>query len=145
MTFCLLILITVSFGTAGEPESSPLNVSLVELIATPKRFDGVLVNVVGYLDMSREGDLLYLHRTDSDNMLNSNAIWLHRTEQIGVDKKRLNHKYVKVVGIFRSGFKEQLGTPNCGIPDATRVELWSDPGDPVKRRLATVPGVTPDR
>lgn len=141
----LLIISAASFGAAEKFQSTPLNVSLLELIATPQRFDGVLVNVVGYLDMSREGDLLYLHQTDSENMLNSNAIWVHRTEQMGVDKIKINRKYVKVVGVFRSGFKEQLGTPSCGIPDPTRVESWSDPSNPVKRRLATLPGVTPER
>lgn len=142
-TIVLLLIVSNFFGVAQRPEAGPQNVSLVELIASPQKFDGVLVNVIGYLDMSREGDLLYLHQTDSDNMLNSNAIWVHRTEEMGIDKTRLNHKYVTVVGVFRSGFKEQFGTPSCGIPNATRVESWSDPSNPVKRRLSTLPGVNP--
>lgn len=107
-----------------------MNVSLVQLIATPEKFDGKLVFVFGFLEMNREGDLLFLHQSDSEHALLSNAIWVRRTEEMGKDRAKLNMKYVKVVGTFRAGFKEQLGIPSNGIPDVKGVTMWSDPSNP---------------
>jgi hypothetical protein len=100
---CLLAL----SAFAQESPQQAAKVSLVQLIATPEKFDGKVVAVQGFLDMDREGDLLYLHQADSENVILSNAIWIRRTEQMGRDRAKLNMKYVKVVGTFRLGFKEQ--------------------------------------
>jgi hypothetical protein len=127
----------------GAQESSrpPTRVSLLQLIATPERFNGQLVSVMGFLDMSREGDLLYVHQADSENVISANAIWVRRTEQVGRDREQLNMKYVKVVGTFRIGFKEQMGDPSNGIPDVQSVKVWSDPIYPLKRKIREMPGV----
>jgi len=134
-------------GSAQEPQppQRPINVSLLQLIATPEKFNDKLVDVEGFLDMSREGDLLYLHQIDSENGLLSNAIWVRRTEQMGKEKAKLHMKYVRVVGTFRLDFKEQLGTPSSGIPDVRKVEIWSDPANPMSRKIGQIPGVSPNR
>jgi hypothetical protein len=139
LTPCLL-----AAAVLAQESSQPVKVSLVQLIATPEKFDGKLVSVQGFLDMDREGDLLYLHQSDSENVILSNAIWVRRTEQMGKDKAKLNMKYVKVTGAFRLGFKEQLGNPSNGIPEVQSVELWSDPAHPVSQRIRQIPGVSPN-
>ncbi len=58
---------TVSLGQSPPPK--PLPVSLIQLIATPDKFDGKLIHVFGLLAMSREGDLLYLDQADRDNVI----------------------------------------------------------------------------
>jgi hypothetical protein len=125
-----------------SPPPQPLQVSLIQLIATPDKFDGKLIYVCGLLEMSREGDLLFLDQSDRDNVILSNAIWVRRTEQMGKDRLTLNGKYVAVVGIFRVGFKEQLGTPGNGIPEVSHVEFWSDPNHPLDQRIRQIPGVS---
>jgi hypothetical protein len=135
-------LLLAAAPSGAQQHVDALTVSLLQLIATPEKYDGKLVQVQGYLDMSREGDLLYLHQIDSENVLLANAIWIRRTEQMGVDKVKINLRYVKVIGIFRLGFKEQLGNPANGIPEVFKVEPWSDPANPLKHRIETIPGVS---
>lgn len=138
ITLALLVMSTMH---AQESTQQPTRVSLVQLIATPEKFNDKLVVVMGFLGMSREGDLLFLHQADAENMIDSNAIWVRRTEQIGKDREKLNMKYVRVIGSFRENFKEQLGNPRGGIPDVQNVTVWSYPANPISRKLGTIPGV----
>ncbi len=133
---CLLVL------TACLPLFSQerVKVSLVQLIATPDRFDGKAVEVKGFLEMDWEGALLYLHQADADNAMLSNAIWVRVTGQMKKDEEKLNKKYVTVRGKFHAGFKEQLGNPLGGIPEVEKVEFWSDPANPLSQRLRQMPG-----
>jgi hypothetical protein len=127
---------------AQHNPSAPIRVSLVQLLVNPAQFDGKLVTVYGYLSMSREGDLLYLQPSDADNAILSNAIWIHRTEQMGKDRMHLNRKYVVVTGICQIGFREQLGTPSNGIRNVHGVGFWSDPNNPINVRIGQMPGVS---
>lgn len=128
--------------TVIAQEHAPLKVSLVQLIATPEKFDGKLVSVQGFLAMGREGDLLYMSQADADNVLLPNAIWIRRTEKMGKDRPTLDMKYVRVVGIFRIAFHEHLGTPTGGIPEVKSAEFWSDPSHPMSQKIREIPGVS---
>src|SRR5580704_3511350 len=77
-------------GHAPHPE----DVSLVELIADPAKFDGKVVVVHGFLQIDYEHDMLFLHREDFDNVLLENAIWVDTTEEMGRNRAKLNSKYV---------------------------------------------------
>ena len=136
---CVLFLSTIAAFSA-QPSISE-NVSLIQLIATPEKFDGHLVAVCGYMDMGREGDLLYLHQVDSENAVLSNAVWVRRTETM--NKSLLNHRYVIVIGVFKVSYKEQLGSPPNGITDVKEVRIWSDPNNPIRDKIEHLPGVTP--
>jgi hypothetical protein len=143
-SWLLLLCVAVLGANAQSPVSQPLKVSMVQLLAAPERFDGKLVLVQGFLDMSREGDLLFLHQEDCKNLLLENAIWVRRTEQMGKDRLRLDGRYVSVLGVFRVGSTKQLGAPVNGIPDVRNVSIWSDPSFPLHEKLNTIPGVTGD-
>ena len=141
--FCLLaITLAISCAdTLGQNSpSKPTQVSLIQLIATPEKYDGMTVIVYGFLEMNREGDLLFLSKVDSDNVILSNGIWIRRTEQMGKDRATLNGKYV--VGVFHAGFKEQLGNPAIGISEVQLVAIWSDPLHPLRDKLGQIPGVS---
>jgi len=43
----------------------PLPVSLVALIASPRQYNGGLVHVTGYLNLSYESNAVYFHEEDS--------------------------------------------------------------------------------
>jgi hypothetical protein len=137
----LIVSLGLCLGLLAQ-QQSPLSVSLVQLIATPEKYDGKMVTVRGFLAMDREGDLLYLSQADADNVLLSNATWIRRTEAMGREKELLNRKYVKVVGTFRQDFKEHLGNPSGGIPEVRTVELWSDPAHPMSQKVREIPGVS---
>jgi hypothetical protein len=134
----MLILLSSSFVFSSQSEQAR-NVSLLELITSPEKFDGQLIAVVGFLEMSRDGDLLYLHRADDENWIVANSVWIRRDERLGKDRNLLNRKYVKVVGIFKVGYHEQLGYPPNGISDVRSAKVWSNPDSPIGRK--NIPGV----
>ena len=49
---------------------------MVQLLATPEKFDGKLVRVFGFLRLEFEGDALYFHREDDVQGLTRNGIWV---------------------------------------------------------------------
>ena len=67
-----------SRATAGE---MPQDVSILQLLATPEKFDGKLVRVIGFLCLAFEGDAVYLHREDFDHGLTQNALWVDVPEK----------------------------------------------------------------
>lgn len=130
-----------AFAVEGQNSQKALKLSLLQLIAVPEKFDQKLVSVQGFLEMSREGDLLYLGREDSENMISHNAIWVRRTEQTGRNRATLNESYVTVVGKFDANFKEHWGDPTGGISDVEDVKVWSNPEHPISQRIKEMPGV----
>ena len=136
-----LVCVSCVLAMRAQAPQQPINVSLVQLIATPEKYDGKLVLVSGFLDMGREGDLLFLHEEDDDNVILQNAIWVRRSEQMTKDKLTLNRKYVQVTGVFKVGYTEQLGVPPNGISDVRDVRFLSDPANPTGPRLCQLPGV----
>ena len=135
--FVLFAVITV-IGYA-KPATQLQNVSLLELVVQPEKFDGKTIAVIGYLDVSFDGSLLYVHREDAENWISENAVWVRRTEQMERNRSSLNHKYVKLVGKFKVGYSQQLGDPPNGFSEVQSISLWSDPSSPVG--LKKIPGV----
>jgi hypothetical protein len=142
---CILLAVTMAGQdypprppTAAEPWS-PIPASMIQLIATPQRFDGKLVLVDGFLAMAREYPALFLHREDLENALLSNAVWVDPTEQMGRDRDKINLRYVRLVGVFHAfrmgerGHNKIFGMSG-GITDIKSCTLWSDPAHPRSRK-----------
>jgi hypothetical protein len=110
--------------------AEPLLPSLVQLIATPEKYDGKLVTVVGFLVIEHEGDSLYLHREDYENALLPNSIWVDTTKEMGKNKQSLSLKYVKITGTFKAGGDGLQQFIAGGLTKITSVEIWSDPAHP---------------
>jgi len=106
--------------TAAEPE----NVTLVQLIANPERFDGKLVRVVGFLRLEFEGNVLYLHREDYDHAIVGNGIWVDVTPEIIEHKEALQMHYVLLVGIFDSKDRGHMGMWSGSLTRIQRAEAW---------------------
>ena len=51
-------------------------VSVIQLIATPERFDGKRIRVTGYLNIQFEDMALYLHEEDCMQGIQKNAFWI---------------------------------------------------------------------
>ena len=78
--FCLAFLLTLGCSPfvscqAAEPEIAE-SVSLIQLIATPERYEGRLIQVVGFIRLQFEGNAIYLHREDYESGLTENGLWL---------------------------------------------------------------------
>jgi len=109
-----------SRATVGE---MPQDVSIVQLLATPEKFDGKLVRVIGFLCLAFEDDAVYLHREDFDHGLTQNALW------VDVPEKRdesLSRKYVLLEGTFDASDHGQMGLFGGAIRKITRMSAWHD-------------------
>ena len=80
--------------------ADPLDVSLIQLISSPDKFDGKLVRVEGFLRLEFEGEALYLHQEDDEQMLTKNAIWIDASPDMMKKRDSVNKKYVLLEGTF---------------------------------------------
>jgi hypothetical protein len=120
----LLLTALPVFTRRGRAAEMAEDVSMVQLIATPEKFDGKFVRVFGFLNLEFEGDSLYLHREDLVQSLVRNGVWVHRTEAMERDRKKLNRHYVLIEGIFDAQDHGHMGLSGGAIKGITRVETW---------------------
>lgn len=81
---CALILCSDSSGQIKgyfpkKYDDSPdtlQDVSLIQLIAQPEKFEGKRVRFIGFLRIEFEGNAIYLHREDFDHGIEKNALWV---------------------------------------------------------------------
>lgn len=105
-SFCLLL---SSLLSAPMNADEPANVTLVQLIANPEKFDGKTIRVIGFLRLEFEGDVLYLHREDYENAILGNGIWVDTTAEMTKQKKALNMHYVLLEGTFSANDRGHMG------------------------------------
>jgi hypothetical protein len=136
--YVILILLTFSaigYGQNGKKSDNqkddvgPLdlgiteNTSLIRLIATPEKYDGKTIQVVGYLHLEFEGNALYLHKEDYENNLDNNAFWVSFSENIKKrDLKKYNDIYVIIIGTFRMNDKGHLGLFGGTLDNIVRLD-----------------------
>ena len=100
----LLTAIFICLSALGTDAAEvPIPVSMVQLIATPKQFNGKRVMVYGYLDLAlrqREGRTLYLHKEDFEHGILKNAVTLD-IEGADFQERDVDRRYVGVVGVFK--------------------------------------------
>ena len=124
----LVACMIAAFATLRAGAEMPQDVSMVQLLSTPEKFDGKLVRVFGFLRLEFEGDALYFHREDDVQGLTRNGIWVDRTDAMERDANKLNSHYVLIEGVFdaedctdtwayllRRGDKEELPALFLGL------------------------------
>ncbi len=112
----VFLALAASQGAGGDARMA--RVSIIELIATPKVWDGKLVRVQGFCHIEFEETGLYLHREDADHMNSLNAVWL----EVDVAKyKSFNEQFVVVEGRFAAGPEDHLGIWRGTIHDVIKI------------------------
>jgi hypothetical protein len=117
------ILLTALYVAPIKAEE-PVNVTLVQLIANPEKFDGKPIRVIGFLRLEFEGNVLYLHREDYENAILGDGIWVDVTPEITKQSKTLNLNYVLLEGIFKSSDRGHMGMWSGTIKGIRRAQLW---------------------
>lgn len=107
-------------------QAEPANVTMTQLIATPEKYEGQHVRVIGYLHLEFEGDVLYLHKEDFDHAILGNGIWVH----IGDDQKKLSDNYVLLEGVFTAKKHGHMGMWSGELSDINRSMIWSSLREP---------------
>jgi len=132
------IVVAVSIGASGQNRTparartaQPLSVGMVALLATPQKFDGKLIRVIGVLGIQPESNALYLHEEDYDYGLTKNSFSLRLTEEQEKKFRVLNKKHVIVEGKFSANGPEAMDMTSGAIFDVYRLERWG-PSDDVK-------------
>jgi hypothetical protein len=102
----------------------PLDVSMIQLIANPEKFDGKHIRVIGFLRIEFEGNALYVHREDYQIGLLKNAIWVDVTPDMEKQSGKLNMQYILLEGIFSANEKGHMDAFSGSIKHINRVMPW---------------------
>lgn len=118
-------------GYFREAGNDAQDVSLVQLIAQPEKFDGKQVRFIGFLRIEFEGNAIYLHREDYQQAISRNAVWVNIPADM--DKKQqneVNMRYVICVGVFQAAQHGHMGMFSGEMTNVRRLQFWSDPDQP---------------
>ena len=119
-----LVCLSIALFSTTLMAEEPTNVTLVQLIANPEKFDGKLVRVIGFLRLEFEGDVLYLHREDYENAILGNGIWVEVNPLIAKKRADLNMSYVLLEGVFNSRERGHMGMWSGELQQVRRAEVW---------------------
>lgn len=118
----------VESGYSETPNSAnqyAKDVTMIQLIATPEKYDGQLVRVIGVGNLEFEGNCISLSKEDLKYGV-GNSIWIELGEKaISYEEaQRYNGEYVIIEGVFD---KDDCGHMDmfCGsIKNISRYDLW---------------------
>jgi hypothetical protein len=96
-------------------------VPLVQLIATPERFHGRSVMVVGFLRLGFEGDSLYLHEEDA-KYHTSNSLCVAFTPENRKKFEGLSGRYVLIDAIFDATLHGHMSVSVATLRDVRNCE-----------------------
>lgn len=135
VTACLAC---VLFGSVTAiSQIRPANISLIQLLASPQKFDGKAVMVQGFLRFYRQPKhglnvFLYVHEEDAKNLLVSNAVLVIPSKQMLRDEEKLDRTYVRMTARFAGVRAVGEESPGAGVlKDVQDCTVWSDPHRPI--------------
>lgn len=96
-------------------------VSMVSLLADPRRFDGVRVLTFGYAVVEFENSAVYLSASDADHVITANAVWL---DLESMPDPSVSGGYVLVEGAFDATSRGHGGMFAGTIRAISRLERW---------------------
>ncbi len=138
----LCSLVAMSLANLARPQKpiipQPTNVSMIQLIATPEKFDGKIVSVVGYLGIESEDARLYLSEEDYRRYIPGNGVWVDANKETARNVKQIDMHYVVLVGVFKQkGLPLHFpgGAGDAGITDIRLCHPWLEPTDKRPRQL----------
>jgi hypothetical protein len=109
----------VCTGAVDEPEG----VSLIQLIANPKHFEGKPVQVIGYYHSGgsplHSYSAVFLHKEDFEQRNIANSVWISAPRN-----STIKDGYVLISGIFSQRVSGDLGNWNSGICNVKLLERW---------------------
>jgi hypothetical protein len=126
----IVALLILGFPVLVRPQQqAPTNVSLIELIANPDKFDGKPVLVTGFLRLEFEGDVLYLSEGDYLHQIPKNGVWVERSKEMIRDLEKLDSNYVVIAGVFNARRKGHQSAASGSIEQIRTCMFWSKPSN----------------
>jgi hypothetical protein len=105
--------------------------SILELLSSPKEYDGKGVVVVGFAQLEFESQALFFHREDCEQGLLTNALWVD--VDLKPEFKALNGRYVLVEGVLDAKHAGLGGAFRGAIRRVHRYEAWPTAAERAKR------------
>ncbi|MBQ8796755.1 MAG: hypothetical protein IJZ56_00995 [Oscillospiraceae bacterium] len=132
----------VQSGYGDAPNSAnqyAKDVTMIQLIATPEKYDGEFVRVIGVGNLEFEGNYIALSKEDIEYHV-GNQIWIELGDKAipYEEAAQYNGEYVLVEGIFDKNDTGHGGMFHGTITDISRYELW----DPITDPDSTIPDNT---
>ena len=101
---------------------------MINLIATPEKYHGKVVRLIGVSFIKFESNGIYLSKEHLNNGVTKNALWLSFDfKAIGKTEEELskyNGQYVLVEGVFNIDDKGHMGLKSGSIEKITRFDPW---------------------
>lgn len=130
VVFPFFLLPTRSAQTPISPQ--PMRTNMIQLIATPEKFDGKMISVVGFLAIENEDTRLYLSKEDYRNYIPGNGVFVDANKEISRNMEEVDLHYVSLVGVFKlKGLPAHYpgGTGEGGITDIRQCIPWLTPAE----------------
>jgi hypothetical protein len=105
-------------------------VSLLQILHSPKLFDGKRVRVIGFASFSFEGKAIYVSEEAYRHAVTKNGLWL--SCDLNDETKKLHETYVLVEGILDAKSLGHLKMYSGTVREIDRLEPWSDPDATVR-------------
>ena len=116
---------TRGYYPKGGADVDATEVSIIQLVANPRTYDGKVVRLIGYLHLEFEGDVLYLDRESFHYSISRNGIWLNVPKNMtAAQEKIVNDHYVICTGRFIADMHGHMDLNGGELSDVTRIELW---------------------
>jgi hypothetical protein len=146
MAVVLLAASSISYGSSQMvgyyPKGGPDlidEVSLIQLIANPKAYDGKTVRIIGFLHLEFEGSVIYLHNEDFVHGVSKNGLWIEIPSDMTKEQiDAVNDHYVICTARFIAKMHGHMGMNSGEVANVTRLEVWPS------YRGALPPPVTPE-
>ena len=140
------LLLGLNLPAASAMQAEPQKVSLIQLIATPEKYQGKFVRVEGFLHKQFEDSAIYVTKNDADHLICMNALWVSYAEKVlkeaddprqkGDNLKYFDGKFVLIEGYFNPNMHGHLGAFAGSIEKTSRVMELSrvfDRSKPVRK------------
>lgn len=130
---CLIWIIVLKGGYQmkkmyGSISQEVIEVSIINLIATPEKYDGMLVRVIGVVNFGFEDNGLFFSHEDYKKSITKNAIRIEMSSSpLNTEYhmfSKFNGKYVIIEGIFSSQRKGNLDSYSGTIKKMSRIGKW---------------------
>jgi hypothetical protein len=126
----LVLLLTPSLLAPEQvppPQGNPQMVSIVQLIASPEKYDRKPVTAIGCLKFGSESIILFLGCEDAKHYVTINGIWIEPGSQMRETLSKLDGKYVLIVGTFTVYHANTLHSSAGEMTALKKVVPWYNP------------------
>jgi hypothetical protein len=141
-----LILYALSSPTGGQergpkaivPQPIATSTSIINLVATPEKYDGKMVSVAGFLALERDDPRLYLSQEDYRHNIVQNGIFIQANKEVTSDIESKDLHYVQIAGVFKlKGLPMHYpgGAGEAGITDIRQCLPLPELTNPRPRKL----------